>query len=69
MTTKKDELIQEYGLKLAQQALWSPVRVREIAECALSHCDAPTCTKELDSWLAGCLDNLEQRIMAAWASI
>ncbi len=39
--TKREELIREYGLKLAQQALWSPGTVRRIAEHALTHCDVP----------------------------
>jgi len=43
--TALEERIQDYGMKLAQQALWSADRIRQIADAALAHCQAPT-TKE-----------------------
>ena len=40
----REELIQHYGLKLAQQALWSPETIKQIAEHALTHCTKPAAT-------------------------
>lgn len=38
--SKREELIQHYGMNLAHQALWSPDTIRQIADCALACCHA-----------------------------
>jgi len=44
--TALEELIQDYGQKLAQQALWSAQRVTLISLAALAHCQSPTTEEE-----------------------
>ena len=57
--TAPEELIQYYGVKLAQQALWSPARITLIAMAALAHCKTPTTEEEQDELNAHTLQELE----------
>ena len=67
--TKREELIREYGLKLAQQALWSPGTVRQIAEHALTHCEAPAPVSADQEARASLEERIADLLAKQWGAI